>query len=525
MTNPYILDDQGVQDTLLRDPRLYGAQVQTVERIDTHGARVYLGGDRVLKLKRAVAYPYMDLSTVALREQACRNEVTLNRRTAPALYRGVVALCQMAAGEAFLHDDDPDLDRATVIDWAVDMNRFPQDRQLDQLARAGTLDAPVIDQLADRIADFHQAAAAMRRDNLWAMGWVVRDNAAELAEMAGTVLPDGAVSRLIALTDAAFAQHQSDLAHRTAAGWVRRCHGDLHLRNIVLLPDGPAPFDAIDFNDALAEVDALYDLAFLIMDLDGLGLRPLANRLLSRYLVRIGDLSGLSLVPLYLSVRAAVRAKIAASLAMTLVGGSAVGVDAARLEAVAYLHRAIDDLADRPAQLVAIGGLSGTGKTSVARALAPSLDGCPGALHLRSDAVRKRLAGVSEETRLPADYYTPAWHARTFETLHAYARTALLAGRSVVLDGVYGRTEDRAEVEGLARSVGVPFQGIWLEADLATRAGRIIGRTHDASDADISVAARQAAWHPGKVSWSVIDARGDLHDIVARARASISSHA
>ena len=517
MTNPHIVDPQTDQAALLSEPRLYGPAVAEVERIDTHGARVYLGGDRVLKLKRAVDYPYMDLSTVALRERACREELVLNRRTAAGLYRGVAAIVRRPDGGVVLRPDGPGLDRTTVIDWVVDMNRFDQSRQLDRLASAGALDAPVIDALADGLADFHAHAAPVGRDNLEAMGWVVRDNAAELKEMTGTVLPADRVAKLVRRTDQAFERHRDTLAGRTGRGWVRRCHGDLHLRNIVLLEDGPAPFDAIDFNDALAEVDTLYDLAFLIMDLDFRGFRAHANRLFARYLIRLGDLSGLSLLPLYLAIRATVRAKISASLALTLDDRAAAR--AARTEAATYLDRAIAYLAEWPARLVVVGGLSGTGKTTVARALAPDLDSCPGALHLRSDAVRKTLAGVPEETRLTAEHYTGAWHARTFAALHRHARTALEAGRAVVLDGVYGRPADRAEVETLARAVGVPFQGIWLETDLETRIDRVSDRAKDASDADAAVAARQAGWITEPVGWPTVPAGGDVSAVVAAARA------
>lgn len=523
MTNPHIVDPQADQAALLSDPRLYGPGVAEVERIDTHGARVYLGGNRVLKLKRAVDYPYMDLSTVALRERACREELVLNRRTAAGLYRGVAAIVRRPDGTVALMPDGPALNRTAVIDWVVDMNRFDQDRQLDRLASDGRLDAPIIDALADGVAGFHAQAAPVDRDNLKAMGWVVRDNAAELKEMGGTILPADRVADLVRRTDRVFERHRDTLAGRTGQGWVRRCHGDLHLRNIVLLEDGPAPFDAIDFNDALAEVDTLYDLAFLIMDLDFRGFRAHANRLFARYLVGLGDLSGLSLLPLYLAVRATVRAKIAASLSLTLDDRAAAL--AARREAAAYLDRAIAYLEAWPARLIVIGGLSGTGKTTVARALAPDLDSCPGALHLRSDAVRKALAGVAEETRLTAEHYTGAWHTRTFETLHRYARTALQAGRAVVLDGVYGRPADRHEVEALARSVGVPFQGIWLEAKLETRVDRVSDRAKDASDADAAIAAQQAGWFTEPVAWPIVGADGDVSGVAGAVRAVLDGTA
>jgi predicted kinase len=304
---------------------------------------------------------------------------------------------------------------------------------------------------------------------------------------------------------------------------VRRCHGDLHLANVVLRQGQPALYDAIEFDEAIATIDTLYDLAFLLMDLDRHNQRPAANAVLNHYLWLSGmplDLCGLVGLRLFLALRAAVRAMVTADRA-----GQETRVASERdLEKTrAYLWMALDYLKWRPPQVVAIGGLSGTGKTTVAAHLAPWLGPAPGAVHLRTDLERKRLAGVGEFERLPANAHAPEGRKRVYHTLNDRAGLVLRARHAVIIDAVFADQDVRQDVQALAREAGVPFHGIWLRADRETLLKRVIGRRNDASDATPEVVQVQLQGDPGPFTaeWTAVDAAGSLADTVTRARVAL----
>ena len=497
-SNSHVTQDQSAVLALLADPATYGARVDDVQRIDTHGAIVFLAGERAYKVKRAVAYPYMDFSTLEQRRRLCLREREINSRTAPSLYLDVVPVTETAAGLALSGDGE-------AVEWVLVMRRFEQDQLLSQLAETGRLTAQTMTALADAVARFHDAAEP-RRDiaaGARAMRWVVSENGEEFAERTDLFDPD-TVRRVTEGGLAQLDRHAALLDARAAGGKVRLCHGDLHLRNVVLLDGKPTLFDAIEFNDAIACIDVVYDLAFLLMDLDYRGLRPFANLVLNRYLQRRDEAEALALLPLFLSARAAVRAKVAASL--EAVAGKDGDKAARRAEALAYFELAERYLDPPPPRLVAVGGLSGTGKTTLARALAPDLGAAPGALHLRSDALRKQLAGVDELERLPPEAYTAEASANVYAALAARARQALAAGRAVVLDAVFARLEERETVEAVAREAGAGFTGLWLEASPAVLKSRVSARHGDASDATAAVVERQLTYDLGVVSWHTIAA-------------------
>src|SRR4051794_35614970 len=350
-------------------------------------------------MKRAVRFGFMDLSTRERREAAIRAELALNRRTAPELYRAVLPVTREPDGRLALGGS------GEPVEWLLEMRRFPAGDQLDRVG----LTPALVEELAREIAAFHDAAEPRPdRGGSDAMRAVVEGNAADL-EGLGTVLPPDAVAALNAATAAELDRRAPLLDARRAAGEVRRCHGDLHLANIVLLGGRPVLFDCLEFSEDLASIDVLYDLAFLVMDLLERGLREPAWRLLQAYNDRrTGDV-GLALMPLFLSVRAAVRAKIAG---FTATGAEHADREAERRRALAYLDLARAALTLATPVLVAIGGRSGTGKSTVAAALAPRLEPMPGAVTLRSDAIRKRLHGREPTERLPEDAYGPAATAR-----------------------------------------------------------------------------------------------------------------
>jgi len=490
--------------------------VDRVEVIETHASLVFIAGDRVVKLKRAVAYPYLDFSTADLRRRACEAELVLNRRTAPALYEEVRGLFRGADGAVGFSPN------GEAVDWVVVMRRFEQDLLFDALAKTGGLDRHIMDRLADHIAQFH--ASAERH--------VDHGGAAELADLA-----EVQYRCLAAPSRAGFSLDRVEsirknwqervavltelLDRRRPAGKVRHCHGDLHLRNICLLDGEPTLFDCLEFDEALASIDVLYDLAFLLMDLEHRGLGHFANRVFNRYLDRSEEDDGLAAMPLFLSLRAAIRAHVTATAlehAAHAVAGAKMACDARR-----YLDLAHRFLQPQPCRLVAIGGLSGAGKSTLAAGLAPELGLRPGARVLRSDVIRKLLLGVDPEERLPATAYTRQTSARVYDTLRRKAAVGLAAGYTVVIDAVALTSEERSSFAEVARAAAVPFSGLWLEARPKAMENRIRGRVRDASDASPEILAEQLRHDTGKIDWVRIDAGGGAEDCLANVRRALAA--
>jgi aminoglycoside phosphotransferase family enzyme/predicted kinase len=490
-------EDQTDVIEFLAAPSAHGTA--SVERIDTHSAIIVLAGERAYKLKRAVRFDYLDFSSVERRRTMCEAEVRLNRRTAPDIYRGVVPITRETGGALTLAGSGP------PIDWVVEMNRFPQDALFDRLAAAGSLDLELMPPLAAAIAEFHRIAEP-RTDHGGKPGmeWVIEGNAAGFSEFGQEVLDPLACRRLTEASRAELDTRGVLLDERRASGLVRQCHGDLHLRNIVLLDGRPTLFDGVEFNDEIACTDVLYDLAFLLMDLWRRGLPRHANAIWNRYLEDAGDLSGMSLVPLFLSCRAAVRAKTSATAAR-------LQPDVRRHTELQVTAREYLAMAERLLQppgpsLVAVGGFSGTGKSTLAFGLAPLVGAVPGAVVIRSDEIRKRLSGVSPLERLGPEKYCSEMSERVYATVAERARVTIRAGHSAIVDAVYARPGDRQAIERVAADEAVPFVGIWLEAPEATLIARAEQRRNDPSDADAAVIRLQQREGTGVMEWHRVEA-------------------
>ena len=515
-----IVGDQREVIAFLSRPEAYGlARGTPVERIDTHGAVVFLVGARAYKLKRAVRFPYMDFSTCARRRRACEAEIVVNRRTAPRLYLGVESIRRAPPeGPGGLVLGGP----GEAVDWVVVMQRFDQDALFDRMAARGALDDNLMIAVADTIAAFH-ASARPRPDKggAEALAWVIESNMAVIAEYTPSLFDRDAVGDLEAESRDAVARLGPVLDRRRAAGRVRHCHGDLHLRNICLIDDAPTLFDAIEFNDDIACIDVLYDIAFLLMDLDHRGLRRLGNLVFNRYLSAVEEIDGLAALPLFLSCRAAVRAHVSAAAADTQTDRAAA--EGLRHDARVYLQAARAYLSPPPPRLVCIGGLSGTGKSTLARAIGPNLGAAPGALVLRSDVIRKRLMGVDPLTRLDADAYRAEISAQVHARINELAAAALDAGHAVIADAVYARPDERGAAVAVAQSRDAGFAGIWLEAPQSVLEARIGAREGDESDATVEVLRRQRDYDLGEMNWHRIDTSGKIEAIAEYARTAIGT--
>jgi len=506
------ISDQSDVVAYLSDPATHGT-AGPVDRIDTHAAIVFLAGDRVCKLKRAVTYPYLDYGTAELRRRACEAELALNRRTAPDLYLDVRAVRRKDDGGLTMGPD------GEPIDWLVVMRRFDAEDLFDRMAETGRLTAPLLQRVTDRIVAFHETAeVAPGHGGSEALRRVVENNRDSMAA-AGALLDQAEADALHRASIEALAALAPLLDRRRDAGKVRRCHGDLHLRNICLFGGEPTLFDCVEFSDSIACIDILYDLAFLLMDLWHRGLRAEANLVFNRYFDMSAETDGLPAIPLFLSIRAAIRAHVEAAAVATQTREE--DREGRRTAARTYLALARDLLRPEPARLLAIGGLSGTGKTTLARALAPDLGKPPGARLLRSDVLRKRLAGVAPETRLPPSAYTREAGLAVYREVCEQAALALGAGFAAVADAVFADPAERQAIRDVADGARVPFTGFWLEAPAHRLAPRLAARIGDASDATPDVLDKQMGYDIGYLDWVRLDAGRGAEETARAARAEL----
>ncbi|MEZ5829641.1 MAG: AAA family ATPase [Dongiaceae bacterium] len=490
--------DQSEVVRFLSQPRNHPGDAGTVQTITTHASIIFLAGDRALKLKRAVKYSYLDYSTAQLRREACEAEVTLNRRTAPDLYLAATPILRGPDGTLSLGGP------GVPVDWVVVMRRFPQDALFSHLAEHGALTPKLALELADRIAAFHEIAAIEpKHGGVHGTAAVIQINDENLRRSPPLDVSVGEIDRLRDMSRAALEEHSALLEERRLSGRVRRCHGDLHLGNICLIDDKPTLFDCIEFSDLIACTDVLYDIAFLLMDLRHRGLVREGGLVFNRYLDLTGDDSGLPALPLFMSLRASVRAHVTATAAANI--KSPAEQQQKLAEARSYFDLAVGFLQPQPPRLVAIGGLSGSGKSSIAAALAGGIGVGAGARVLRSDVLRKRLFGKAPEERLTEEAYTKSVNEQVYAALESRAAQLLAAGYSVIIDAVAAKPEERIAMADLARRAGAQFDGIWLHAPEDVLLARLTQRGKDASDATQAVLRRQLTYDLGQVDWVRID--------------------
>jgi uncharacterized protein len=512
MTTPDTADSR-MQDKVfafLADVALH----PNVQRIDTHAASVFLEGDRALKIKRAVHFPYLDYSTLAKRKAACEEEIKINRPFAPQIYRRVVPITQSRDGSLSIDGD------GTAVEFAVEMARFDERQTMDHLAEDAAPDPELVSAIADAIAASHAVASpAPAGPWIGSILPIIADNTKAFRTAA--CFSASEVDRLDEASRSAFSTVRDLLERRGQEGFVRRCHGDLHLANIVLIEGKPVLFDAIEFDPLIASVDVLYDLAFPMMDLIRYDRGAAANTLLNRYLSRMSsdNIDALAALPLFMSLRAAIRAKVFLARLGRLADDKAAAMQQQARRYFELAHRMIHPPAP---SLIAVGGLSGTGKSVLARALAPDVMPLPGAVVLRTDVIRKELFEVSEADRLPERAYQPEITGQVYEMISKRAERILSQGHSVIVDAVFAREAERGNINDIAKRLSVRLVGLFLVADLATRLSRIGGRSNDASDATANVAGLQEKYDLGTIDWTVIDASGTPAQTLKRCQTCIA---
>ncbi|MGE0605682.1 MAG: AAA family ATPase [Pirellulales bacterium] len=474
------------------DPAVYPHAAGPVEIIETHISWLLLTGPYAYKIKKPVDLGFLDFSTLARREHFCREELRLNRRYAPRLYEAVVPI----GGTP----DRPRLEQpGQPIEYAVRMVQFPSDCRLDHVLQSGRLTSEHIDGLAAELARQHAVAAVSSADNAFgepaAVWQVVANNLEQMQRRANDSQDQQRLQQLALWSQREFERRKADFALRKQQGSIRECHGDLHLANMVLLENRVTLFDCLEFNDNLRWIDTQSDLAFAVMDLRRRGRPELAARLLNGYLEVTGDYRGLAVLPFYLVYRALVRATVAAIRACQPdVGESARGE--AWSEFRDYLSLAESYANPPPSWLLLTHGPSGSGKTYYTQRLVQAL----GAIRVRSDVERKRLAGLQASARTPPSdveqMYGPATNQATYGRLLEAARQIVSAGFPAIIDAACLRQADRAACFALAADLKVPVCILDLRADHDTLRRRLQSRQEagqDASEATLAVLEAQLA--------------------------------
>jgi hypothetical protein len=477
----------------LMHPEKFVPPVETCELIETHISWVILAGSYAYKIKKSLDLGFLDFSTLEKRRFYCEEELRLNKRLAPMMYLAVVPITNTVEFPQWAGVGD-------AIEYAVKMRAFPQQAQLDRVLALGALKAGQIDILARHIANFHNqievADMETRYGNPESVLRPIEENFKQIREHTQNLKALDMLSELENWSEGKFQELKSLFAERKIDGFVRECHGDLHLRNIAWMDDGPVVFDCIEFSPDLRWIDVINDVAFLVMDLQDRGQPAMAQRFLNSYLEHTGDYDGMEVLQFYKIYRALVRAKIDAIRSHQV--GITPGEQAeAEKDFLEYLSLALSYIRpDRPHLLVTY-GLSASGKSTVSRSLLELL----GAVRVRSDVERKRLFGLKPEddgqSALGKGIYSTEATEKTYRKLEELAAKIIDAGYPVIVDAVFLNYEEREHFKELAKNRQIPFIILECTTDEKTLRQRIAERKNDISDADLKVLELQLSeWKP-----------------------------
>ncbi len=480
----------------LSSPAAYPYPVDAVEVRQTHISAVFLAGPCVYKVKKPVNPGFLDFTTLQKRRHFCEQEVRLNRRLAPEVYLGVVPVVQTGQGLRLESEGE-------VVEWAVKMQRLPDEATLQDRLRRGEVGVELVESLARRIASFHREAETSERiahfGRFEAVSRLLLDIFDQAVPQVGNTVSPGVFGRTRSLAEETLGRLRPLIEARARRGMPRDCHGDLHLDHVYHFPDRAPPadlviIDCIEFNERFRHIDPVADMAFPAMDLAFFGRRDLARAFAGAYFQAGGDDEGRALLPLYTAYRATVRGMVEGlELVEKEVPEAERAAALARARAHWLLALAELEQPGRKPCLLLVTGLPGTGKSSLARGLAERADFSV----IRSDVVRKELAGLSgqEQTaeRLGKALYSPEWNERTYAECLRRAERLLFEGRRALVDATFREEQKRRAFLGAAVRWGVPAGILLCQAEPETVRKRLAARQHDASDADWSVHRRLAA--------------------------------
>ncbi|MHB8623087.1 MAG: bifunctional aminoglycoside phosphotransferase/ATP-binding protein [Sulfuricaulis sp.] len=473
----------------LHNPACYDHPAHAIRLIETHISWVFLTGIYAYKIKKPVNLGFLDFSTLAQRRFYCDEELRLNRRLAASLYLGVVAIGGTSQA--------PRLNGSGVaIEYAVKMLQFPESARLDRMLARGELQPMHIDLLAQELAEFHSRISIAGNDKAFGdpehVYAPVRQNFDQIRPRINAQ-DQAQLQRLEIWSKSTFADLENTLAARKQLGFVRECHGDAHLANMIWRDARVQLFDCLEFNDNLRWIDLMSEVAFVTMDLDDRGRPDLARRALNVYLEHTGDFDGLAVFRFYQIYRALVRAKVAV-IRLSQDGLSSAEKPAVRAEYLGYTHLAERYLHTTRAALIITHGVSGSGKTWLSQQLLESFD----VIRIRSDLERKRLHGYAASERSGSDIdsgiYTPEAGRRTYARLAELALAVLRAGYPVIVDAAFLKREQRDQLHAVAQQTQTPFVILDVQAPEPALRARLTQRTqqqHEASEANLGVLAQQ----------------------------------
>lgn len=507
-----ILEDQSDIIKALSTPAIYGKNVKKVTKMESHIALIFLAGDMVYKLKRAVIYPTVDFSSPEKRKLACIAEMKRSTVYAPHLIIGIKPIRRLKNGKIRIGGH-----LGQEVDTVIVERRIPQKHLLDFLLPSPSFDRFETMDLAEQLAELHTKAKTFR--SKWGVS-AIRSLILNIETTLGYFPEIFNPVKVNSLTHASLdmlKQHERLITFRQKTGRVKKCHGDLSLSNIAYDKKRFLFFSPIEYNENLDCIDTLYDLAYVTMDLEMKGLRRLSNILFNHYMSYMNDIEGFPLFPLYQSLRASFRATVYAKRTALLSGEEK---RKATLHAKEYFALARRFMADFKPILIACGGLSGSGKSRIAREIGGVMAPAPGAVILRDDVIKKQITGLAPHQRFNKTLDTPAFEKIVYDVLRQQATTALRTGACVIVDALFNDAVQRKGIEKLAQKMGIPFLGLWMDAPLNVRTMRVKRRKRNPSDIrKEDELESQLNLKTGKISWKIVDTSGTKEETMKKVSA------